>query len=174
MNINKSQSQIHTNYYVLYIQKKSGMIWKQQKRKEAKHITVRAKRMVWHTSLQHFWKHLSSPFTSRDTISRNSDCWARPQLYWEPTLISWNNQSKQNTKRNLCKAEVHTVIQIVQVADELKHSGNTYSPLEHVAIKLQLSFQLKIYWGSCKALFNLNGSQELLIRRQKTPHITVL
>lgn len=158
MNINKSQSQIHTNYYALYIQKKSGMIWKQQKRKEAKHITVRAKRMVWHTSLQHFWKHLSSPFTSRDTISRNSDCWARPQLYWEPILISWNNQSKQNTKRNLCKAEVHTVIQTVKVADELKHSGNTYSPLEQVAIKLQLSFQRKIYWGSCKALFNLNGS----------------
>lgn len=144
------------------------MIWKQQKCKKAKHISVRAKRTVGHTSLQHFWQHLSSPLTSRDTISRYSDCWARPQLYWEPILTSWNNQSKQNTKRNLCKAEAHTIIPIVQVTDELRRSGNIYLPLEQVGIKLQLSFQHTLHlWKQLQSPLSFQGKLRVIDSKPK-------
>lgn len=144
------------------------MIWKQQKRKEAKHISVRARRMVWHTSLQHFWKHLSSPFTSRDTISRYSDCWARPQLYWEPKLTSWNNQPEQKKKK---QKETFVKLKHILLSKRTNHTGNIHLPLGQVATKPRLSFQCKIYGGSCKALGSFKRSEELLIVHQRTsPH----
>lgn len=96
---------------------------------------------------------LSLPVTlSAETLTAEPGHSCTGNLYWQAEIT---NQSKTQ-KETFVKLKYIPLS--VQVTDELKRSGNTYSPLQQVAIKLQLSFQCKIYWGSCKALFNLNGS----------------